>query len=98
MRRGRIFIFLILIVIVGVVVLALGLGLFKPNPQSVATETTGVKVYYASQNIPLGTTITEDMLGTFTLPKENEAEIMFIEDEKANLVSKEAQFTLDQGT
>jgi len=98
MRRGRIFIFLILIVIVGVVVLALGLGLFNPNPQSVATETTGVKVYYASQNIPLGTTITEDMLGTFTLPKENEAEVMFREDEKANLVGQVARFTLDQGT
>ena len=98
MRRGRIFIFLILIVIVGVVVLALGLGLFNPNPQAVATETTGVKVYYASQNIPLGTTITEDMLGTFTLPKENEAEVMFREDEKANLVGQVARFTLDQGT
>jgi len=98
MRRGRIFIFLILIVIVGVVVLALGLGLFNPNPQAVATETTGVKVYYASQNIPLGTTITEDMLSTFTLPKENEAEVMFREDEKANLVGQVARFTLDQGT
>jgi len=98
MRRGRIFIFLILIVIVGVVVLALGLGLFNPNPQAVATEAVGVKVYYASQNIPLGTTITEDMLGTFTLPKENEAEVMFREDEKANLVGQVARFTLDQGT
>jgi Flp pilus assembly protein CpaB len=98
MRRGRIFIFLILIVIVGVVVIALGLGIFNPNPQAVATEAVGVKVYYASQNIPLGTTITEDMLGTFTLPKENEAEVMFREDEKANLVGQVARFTLDQGT
>jgi len=98
MRRGRIFIFLILIVIVGVVVLALGLGLFNPNPQAVATEAVGVKVYYASQNIPLGTTITEDMLGTFTLPPENEAEVMFREDEKANLVGQVARFTLEQGT
>jgi hypothetical protein len=38
------------------------------------------------------------MLGTFTLPKENEAEVMFREDEKANLVGQVARFTLDQGT
>jgi Flp pilus assembly protein CpaB len=98
MRRGRIFIFLILIVIVGVGVVAVGFGLFNPNPQAVATEAVGVKVYYASQNIPLGTTITEDMLSTFTLPKENEAEVMFREDEKANLVGQVARFTLEQGT
>jgi Flp pilus assembly protein CpaB len=98
MRRGRIFIFLILIVVVGIVVVVVGLGLFNPNPQAVATEVAGVKVYYAEQNIPQGTTITEDMLGTFTLPKENEAEVMFREDEKTNLVGQVARFTLDPGT
>ena len=98
MRRGRIFIFLILIVVVGIAVLAVGLGFFNQNPQAVATEAVGVKVYYAAQNIPLGTTITESMLGTFTLPKENEAEVMFREDEKTNLIGQVARFTLDQGT
>jgi len=98
MRRGRIFIFLILIVVVGIAVLAVGLGFFNQNPQAAATEAVGVKVYYAAQNIPLGTTITESMLGTFTLPKENEAEVMFREDEKANLIGQVARFTLDQGT
>jgi Flp pilus assembly protein CpaB len=98
MRRGRIFIFLILIVVVGIAVVAVALGLFNPSPQAVATEATGVKVYYAEQNIPQGTTITEDMLGTFTLPKENVAEVMFTEGEEANLVDQVARFTLDPGT
>jgi len=98
MRRGRILIFLVLIIIVGIGVLAVGLGLFNPNPQAVATETTSVQVYFASQNIPQGTKITKDMLGTFSLPLENVAEVMFTTGEEANLVDQIARFTLDQGT
>jgi len=98
MRRGRIFIFLILIVIVGIVVLGFGLGLFNQSPQITATEVAGVRVYYAEQNIPQGTIITEEMLGTFSIPTENEVEVMFREDEKANLVNQRARFTLEPGT
>jgi hypothetical protein len=89
-----------LIIVVGIAVLVFGLGLVNIGGPTAAapTETASVQVYYAAQNIPQGTIITENMLGTFTLPKENEAEVMFREDEKANLVDHPARFTLEQGT
>ncbi len=98
MRRGRIFIFLILIVVVGVVVLAFSFGLFNPSTPTVATESASSQVYFASQNIPQGTTITQEMLGTFSIPQGNVAEVMFTVGEEANLVGQTARFTLDQGT
>ena len=98
MRRGRILILLILIVLVGVGVVVVGLGLVNPTPQAVATESATRKVYYASQNIPQGTTITKDMLGTFDLPVNNVAEVMFTEGEETNLVGQTARFTLEPGT
>lgn len=101
MRRGRILIFLVLIVIVGLVVLALALNQFGglvPNPVAPATQATFKQVYYAAQNIPQGTTITQDMLATFSLPPENVAEVMFEVGEEQNLVGQTAKFTLDQGT
>ena len=100
MRRGRILIFLVLIVIVGLVVLALALNQFGslvPGPVA-ATPATFKQVYYAAQNIPQGTTITQDMLATFSLPPENVAEVMFEVGEEQNLVGQTAKFTLDQGT
>ncbi len=98
MRRGRIFIFLLLIVIVGIVVVVFGLGLLNPAAPTAQTETTTVRVYYASQNIPQGTVITREMLGTFTIPQENVVEVMFTEGEEVNLVDQTARFDLDQGT
>lgn len=98
MRRGRIFIFLILIVIVGIAVLAVSFGLFTPNAQVAATEVASSQVYFASQNIPQGTEITQEMLGTFSIPQGNVAEVMFTVGEEANLVGQTARFTLDQGT
>jgi len=98
MRRGRIIIFLVLIVVVGLGVLAVGLGLFNPTAAVAPTEVASVQVYFASQNIPQGTTITQDMLGTFSLPQANVAEVMFTVGEEANLVGQKAKFTLDQGT
>jgi len=98
MRRGRIFIFLILIVVVGVAVLAISFGLFDTGGTPVPTEVASSQVYFASQNIPQGTTITQEMLGKFSIPKGNVAEVMFTEGEEANLVGQTARFTLDQGT
>ncbi len=98
MRRGRIIIFLVLIVVVGIGVLAVSLGLFNPNTAATPTQVASTQVYFASQNIPQGTTITKEMLGTFSIPQENVAEVMFTTGEEANLVGQKARFTLDQGT
>jgi Flp pilus assembly protein CpaB len=99
MRRGRILIFLVLIVIVGLVVLALVyFNLLGGGQPVVATPAPFKQVYYASQNVPQGTTVTREMLGTFSLPPENVAEVMFEVGEEANLVGQTARFTLDQGT
>ncbi|MBK9927150.1 MAG: hypothetical protein IPP66_17925 [Anaerolineales bacterium] len=101
MRRGRILILLVLIVIV---VLVLGFFFYSQllggGAPGIAAPTQAVtkKVYYAAQNIPQGTEIKQEMLGTFSLPPENVAEVMFEEGEETNLVGQTARFTLDQGT
>ena len=97
MRRGRILIFLILIVVVGLGLLALVLTQFggqAPAP----TQAAFTEVFYAAQNIPQGTSITREMLGTFSIPPENVAEVMFTTTEESALVGQTARFTLDQGT
>ena len=97
MRRGRIFIFLILIVVVGLGLLALvwtQFGGATPEP----TQATFTDVFFAAQNIPQGTTITREMLGTFSIPPENVAEVMFTTSEESALVGQTTRFTLDQGT
>ena len=97
MRRGRIFLFLILIVVVGLALLyfaytqVIGTGTFQPTPQALT------EVYFAAQNIPQGTTITEEMLGTFSIPPENVAEVMFTRGEENALVGQAARFSLEQG-
>lgn len=101
MRRGRILILLVLIVLVGLalVYFALGDQLFGGGGTSVIpTQATSKKVYFAAQNIPQGTEITEEMLGTFSIPPENVVEVMFEEGEKQNLVGRTARFSLEQGT
>lgn len=101
MRRGRILILLVLIVIVGLALVyfafsgQLGGG---GGPTIIATQAAARQVYYAAQNIPQGTEITQEMLGTFSLPPENVAEVMFEVGEEQNLVGQTARFTLDQGT
>ena len=98
MRRGRILIFLILIVVVGLGLVALLWTQFG-NP-TVAQPTPAVltEVFYAAQNIPQGTTITPEMLGRFSIPPENVAEVMFTASEESALVGQTARLTLDQGT
>lgn len=101
MRRGRILILLVLIVIVGLalVYFAFGNQLFgEGGPSVLPTQAATRQVYYAAQNIPQGTEITEDMLGTFSIPPENIAEVMFEVGEEANLIGQLSRFTLDQGT
>jgi len=96
MRRGRILIFLVLIVVVGLGLLAYALTQFAP--QAVApTQAALTKIYYAAQNIPQGTTIEQDMLGTLEIPSDKVSEVEFTEGEEANLVGKTARFDLDQG-
>ena len=96
MRRGRIFLFLILIVVVGLALLYFAYTQFlSPVAQPTAAPLT--QVYFAAQNIPQGTTITREMLGTFSLPPENVAEVMFTEGEENALVGQAARFSLEQG-
>jgi hypothetical protein len=97
MRRGRILIFLVLIVVVGLGLLALAWTQFGTTTP-VATQTALTEVFYAAQNIPQGTTITAEMLGKFSIPPENVAEVMFTGGEQDALVGQTARLTLDQGT
>jgi len=97
MRRGRIFIFLILIVVIGLGLLALVWTQFGGTPPA-ATPAAFTDVFFAAQNIPQGTTITREMLGTFSIPPENVAEVMFESSEEGALVGQTTRFTLDQGT
>ena len=96
MRRGRILIFLVLIVVVGLALLAYVLIQFRGQPVQ-QTEAALVEIYYAAQNIPQGTTITQEMLGKLAIPPENVAEVEFTVGEENNLVGQTARFTLEQG-
>lgn len=102
MRRGRILLLLVLIVIVGLalVYFAFGNQLFGGGggPSVIPTQAATKKVYFAAQNIPQGTEITEEMLGTFSIPPENVVEVMFEQGEEQNLIGQTARFTLEQGT
>jgi pilus assembly protein CpaB len=97
MRRGRILIFLVLIVVVGLALLYVAYTQILAPGAAQPTEAPLTQVYFAAQNIPQGTTITQDMLDTFSLPPENVAEVMFTVGEEGALVGQAARFTLDQG-
>jgi Flp pilus assembly protein CpaB len=97
MRRGRILLFLVLIVVIGLALLYFAytqlpnIGVAAPTPAALT------EVYFAAQNIPQGTEITQEMLGTFSIPPENVAEVMFTVGEESALVGQTARFSLDQG-
>lgn len=96
MRRGRIFLFLILIVVVGLALLYFAYTqILAPAAQPTAAPLS--QVYFAAQNIPQGTTITAEMLDTFSIPPENVAEVMFTVGEENALVGQAARFALEQG-
>ncbi|HET6595076.1 MAG TPA: SAF domain-containing protein [Anaerolineales bacterium] len=98
MRRGRIFLFLILIVVVGLALLYFAYTQFLAGGGPQVTPAAPLtEVYYAAQNIPQGTTITEEMLGTFSIPPENVADVMFTRGEENALVGQAARFSLEQG-
>src|SRR4030095_1596172 len=97
MRRGRILIFLVLIVVIGLALLYFAYTQFGGGITAQPTQAALTEVYFAAQNIPQGTTITQEMLGTFSIPPENVAEVMFTRGEQGALVGQSARFTLDQG-
>jgi Flp pilus assembly protein CpaB len=97
MRGGRILIFIVLIVLV-VIILAVVAYTQLPNlmaPQP--TQAALTEVYYAAQNIPQGTKITKEMLGTFSIPSDKVADVMFTVGEEGALEGQTARFTLEQG-
>lgn len=97
MRRGRTLILVFLIIIIGLVVAFVALRQFVFTPTTAVDQPTTVDVYIASQSIPQGGAITEDMLTTMTIPQANLLEVMFTRDEVGSLVSKVAKFPLDPG-
>jgi pilus assembly protein CpaB len=97
MRRGRILIFLVLIFVIGLALLYFAYTQFAGGLTAQPTQAALTEVFYAAQNIPQGTKITRDMLGTFSLPPENVADVMFTIAEEGALVGQTARFTLDQG-
>jgi Flp pilus assembly protein CpaB len=98
MRRGRILIFLILIVVIGLALLYLAYTQFlAPGTAQPTAAAPLTQVYFAAQNIPQGTKITQEMLDTFSIPPENVAEVMFTVGEENSLVGQSARFSLEQG-
>lgn len=97
MRRGRILIFLVLIVVIGLALLYFAYTQFGGLAGVQPTQAALTEVYFAAQNIPQGTEITREMLGTFSIPPENVAEVMFTVGEEGSLVGQTARFSLDQG-
>jgi pilus assembly protein CpaB len=108
MRRGRIFIFLALIIILGLVaVFFVQQRFFAPAPSSPdAVEgqpapeqvVDMAEVLVVVQNIPRGSLITEEHLGTMELPRENVLETMFLEDQMEAVVGRQARHDIDSGT
>jgi pilus assembly protein CpaB len=97
MRRGRLILFLVLIVVVGLGMLFVVLTQFNPQQVAQPSDVSLTEIYFAAQNIPQGTTITEEMLGKLAIPPENVAEVEFAVGEEANLIGQTTRFSLEQG-
>ncbi len=98
MRRGRLLIFVVLILVVGLGVLFAVMTLISPQPsQSASQQTALTEIYYAAQNIPQGDEITAELLGKFSIPSANVAEVMFTVGEEANLIGQSARVSLEPG-
>jgi pilus assembly protein CpaB len=107
MRRGRIFIFLALIIILGLVGAFFVQQRFFSTPEpdtSVEGQPAPVpvvemaEIIIAVQNIPRGTLIIEEHLGTMELPRENVLETMFLVDQMEAVVGRQARHDIDSGT
>ena len=99
MRRGRIFIYLALVLLVSLAGVFLYMQQNKPpTGDEVASGPVLIEIVYAKQNIPQGTTITEDVLGSMSIPDGENFEVMFRYDErKEKVVGKVARYTLEPG-
>jgi Flp pilus assembly protein CpaB len=98
MRRARVWIFVVLILIVGLAVGAYLLNTLLSSQNNNPQQTNMVEIYVAKQNIQQGASITEDVLGTISIPQESVVAVMFTRDELAQLTTdKVARFPLDQG-
>jgi len=98
MRRGRILILLVLIVVVGLGLLWFAFNYFGGAQVAQPTQLAALtEIYFAAQNIPQGTTITQEMLGKLSIPPENVAVVEFTVGEESNLVGQTARFSLEQG-
>ncbi len=94
MRRGRILIILAVILIVGLIVAIVAMPRILSVLQPATPTAIVYQVYFSSQNIAEGTTITEDLLKVYSLPQISDA--MFTVEEKDQLIGKVARFPIDQ--
>ena len=62
------------------------------------TRSNTVKVYYAVEDILIGTVITEEMIDIYPLSRENLNDIMFEAGEEEELIGMRTLFPLEQGT
>ena len=98
MRRGRVFIYLAVILLI---VLAGAFFYLKSQEKPVDTAVQApalVDIVIAQQNIPQGAVITEEVLGTISLPEGTDFGVMFRDDQKIELlVGKIAKYPIEQG-
>ncbi len=98
MRRGRIFIYIALILLVALA----GAFLFlrsqvEPDVTAVPAPAL-VDIVIAKQKIPQGEKITEDVLGSISLPEGTDFGVMFRYDQREEqLIGKIAKYPLEQG-
>jgi pilus assembly protein CpaB len=98
MRRARVWIFVILIVVIGLGVGGFVLTQLLASQGGDQQQAATVEIYVAKQNIPQGGDITEDVLGTISIPQDKVVTVMFTTDELPALtLDKVARFPLDQG-
>lgn len=98
MRRGRIFIYLALILLVALAGAFLFLRSRTTPEESAAPAPVLVDIVIASQNIPQGVKITEDVLGKISLPEGTDFDVMFRYDQREDqVVGKIAKYPIEQG-
>ncbi|MBV6395487.1 MAG: hypothetical protein HFACDABA_01063 [Anaerolineales bacterium] len=97
MRRGRILILLVVVLLIVAVLAMLLLPRVLPGLLGATPTPVDVQVYYSAQSIPQGEPITDERLGTRTLPQNLVTEDMFTQAEHDVLVGKIAKYPFDQG-
>ena len=98
MRRGRIFIYLALFFLVVLAGAFLFLRSQSAPEEAVAPAPVLVDIVIASQNIPQGAKITNEVLGSISLPEGTDFGVMFRYDQReAQVVGKFAKYPIAQG-